>query len=73
MAAAKGAASARSPAAKTTSPKARVNVGIQKVVPVSAQLGKFLGASEASRTDAIKKVWEYIKLHNLQVFTPSYF
>ncbi|KAL4325870.1 hypothetical protein GQ457_11G020320 [Hibiscus cannabinus] len=32
----------------------------------AAKLGKFLGASEASRTGTIKKVWEYIKRHNLQ-------
>lgn len=71
-AAAKGAASGVRTAAKTVSPKSRANIGLQKVVPVSPQLGKFLGASEASRTDAIKKVWEHIKLHNLQVSIISY-
>ncbi|KAE9613206.1 hypothetical protein Lal_00027641 [Lupinus albus] len=40
--------------------------GIQKVVPVSSELGKFIGATEVSRTGAVKKVWEYIKLQNLQ-------
>ncbi|KAK8639921.1 hypothetical protein V6N13_138287 [Hibiscus sabdariffa] len=40
--------------------------GLNRVLPVSPQLGKFLGASEASRTGTIKKVWEYIKRHNLQ-------
>ncbi|XP_057448842.1 protein TRI1-like [Lotus japonicus] len=40
--------------------------GIQKVVPVSSELGKFLGSPEVSRTDAVKRVWEYIKLQNLQ-------
>ncbi|TYI15291.1 hypothetical protein ES332_A08G176300v1 [Gossypium tomentosum] len=40
--------------------------GLMRVIPVSPQLAKFLGASEASRTDAIKKIWDYIKLHNLQ-------
>ncbi|XVE99970.1 hypothetical protein REPUB_Repub03eG0245800 [Reevesia pubescens] len=40
--------------------------GFMKAMPVSPQLGKFLGASEASRTDALKKTWDYIKLHNLQ-------
>ncbi|KAL9263986.1 Upstream activation factor subunit spp27-like protein [Drosera capensis] len=40
--------------------------GILKLVPVSAQLGKFLGAEEASRPFAVKKVWEHIKLNNLQ-------
>ncbi|KAF5460225.1 hypothetical protein F2P56_020108 [Juglans regia] len=42
-------------------------MGLQKIVPISPQLGKFLGgATETSRTLAIKKVWEYVKLHNLQ-------
>ena len=67
MAAAKSATSGRATTAKTVSPKNRPNVGIQKVVPVSSQLGNFLGTSEASRTGAIKKIWEHIKLHNLQV------
>ncbi|OMP02206.1 hypothetical protein COLO4_11280 [Corchorus olitorius] len=40
--------------------------GLQRAVPISPQLGKFLGASQASRTGALKKVWDYIKLHNLQ-------
>ncbi|XVF13767.1 hypothetical protein REPUB_Repub08aG0235800 [Reevesia pubescens] len=40
--------------------------GLMRVMPVSPQLGKFLGASEASRTDALKKTWDYIKLHKLQ-------
>lgn len=40
--------------------------GIVKRVPVSPTLGKFLGTSEASRTDAVKKVWEYIRAHDLQ-------
>lgn len=42
--------------------------GILKVVPVSPQLSEFVGASEVSRSEAVKKVWQYIKLHNLQVF-----
>ncbi|KAL9259544.1 Upstream activation factor subunit spp27-like protein [Drosera capensis] len=40
--------------------------GFLKPIPVSAQLGKFLGAEEASRAFAVKKVWEHIKLNNLQ-------
>ena len=63
---AKGAPSGVKTAAKTATPK-RGNA-LQKMIPVSPQLGRFLGASEASRTDAVKKVWEHIKLHNLQVF-----
>ncbi|XWS49358.1 hypothetical protein CRYUN_Cryun13aG0156900 [Craigia yunnanensis] len=40
--------------------------GLMRVMPISPQLGKFLGASEASRTVALKKIWDYIKLHKLQ-------
>ncbi|KAK4752368.1 hypothetical protein SAY87_021166 [Trapa incisa] len=40
--------------------------GILKVTPVSPALAKFLNSSEASRTDAVKKIWSYIKLHDLQ-------
>lgn len=41
-------------------------VGILKPQPISSALGEFLGTSESSRTDAVKKVWEHIKLNNLQ-------
>ncbi|XP_009801356.1 protein TRI1-like [Nicotiana sylvestris] len=51
--------------ATVTKSRGRPN-GILKPQPVSPALGKFLGNSEASRTDAVKKVWEYIKTHNLQ-------
>ncbi|KAK7406987.1 hypothetical protein VNO78_08625 [Psophocarpus tetragonolobus] len=65
-----GGAPAKTPAKKTVTVKKtvtpRVNTGIQKVVPVSSELGNFIGASEVSRTEAIKKVWTYIKLQNLQ-------
>ncbi|EOY10365.1 SWIB/MDM2 domain - like 10 [Theobroma cacao] len=41
--------------------------GISKVTPVSPALGQFLGAQQASRTEAVKQIWTYIKSHNLQV------
>lgn len=69
--AAKKAPASGGAAAKTTVKKTvsnRGSGGIQKVVPVSSELGKFIGAPEVSRTDAVKRVWEYIKLQNLQVF-----
>nr|GEX34156.1 protein TRI1-like [Tanacetum cinerariifolium] len=47
-------------------PKRGRPAGILKVVPVSKLLGEFLGVPEVSRTDAVKKVWEYIKTNNLQ-------
>ncbi|EEF38341.1 protein TRI1 [Ricinus communis] len=41
--------------------------GILKAAPVSPALSEFLGGvPEASRTDVVKKIWDHIKLHNLQ-------
>ncbi|KAA3468563.1 upstream activation factor subunit UAF30-like [Gossypium australe] len=40
--------------------------GISKVTPVSPALGQFLGAQQASRTEAVKQIWSYIKSQNLQ-------
>ncbi|XP_030947850.1 protein TRI1-like [Quercus lobata] len=58
---------AKEKAKTTTTTKARSNIGIQKVLQISPQLGKFLdGATESSRTHAVKKVWEHVKLHHLQ-------
>lgn len=45
----------------------REGKGILKVLPVSQPLAKFIGADEAARTTAVKKIWEHIKLNNLQV------
>ncbi|GMP62432.1 hypothetical protein CsSME_00024542 [Camellia sinensis var. sinensis] len=42
--------------------------GIFKLAPVSPALHQFLGVPEAARTDAVKKTWDYIKLHNLQYY-----
>ncbi|MBA0737483.1 hypothetical protein Gogos_010943 [Gossypium gossypioides] len=41
--------------------------GISKVTLVSPALGQFLGAQQASRTEAVKQIWSYIKSQNLQV------
>ncbi|XP_023538991.1 upstream activation factor subunit UAF30-like [Cucurbita pepo subsp. pepo] len=42
------------------------STGILKVVEVSPALSNFLGVSEVSRTNAVKQIWSYIKLNNLQ-------
>ncbi|XP_057497961.1 upstream activation factor subunit UAF30-like [Actinidia eriantha] len=63
MAAAKATTPKPSSAAKTT---AKPTPAILKPLPVSPALSQFLGVPEAARTEAVKKVWEYIKLHNLQ-------
>lgn len=41
--------------------------GILKAVQVSPTLAGFLGMSETSRAEAVKQIWAYIKLNNLQV------
>ncbi|KAK9674073.1 hypothetical protein RND81_12G209100 [Saponaria officinalis] len=56
----------KSSAAAATTTVKPVKV-ILKPVPISPILKDFMGGTpEASRTEAVKKVWEYIKLHNLQ-------
>ncbi|RZB99018.1 Centromere/kinetochore protein zw10-like [Glycine soja] len=51
---------------KTVAPRT-TNSGIQKVVPVFFEVGDFLGAPQVSQTEAVNKVWAYIKLQNLQL------
>ncbi|XP_057968627.1 upstream activation factor subunit spp27-like [Malania oleifera] len=66
--------SAKSSPSKSSSSSRNSNVGsgpkrptgITKAWPVSPALCDFLGVAEASRTDAVKKIWDYIKLHSLQ-------
>ncbi|KAF8408794.1 hypothetical protein HHK36_004863 [Tetracentron sinense] len=69
MAAAKAGTRASAPTASAAATKPRILSrpnGIMKAVAVSPALRKFLGVPEVSRTDAVKKIWEYIKLNNLQ-------
>lgn len=59
---------AKSKTAASAPPRAFVRPsGIQKVSPVSPALARFIGSSESSRSDAVKKIWTYIKANNLQV------
>lgn len=45
--------------------------GITLPKPVSPTLAEFLGTNEASRAEAIKKIWDYVKSKGLQVaFSP---
>lgn len=41
--------------------------GLLKTQKVSPTLAGFLGQSEIARTEAVKQIWAYIKLNNLQV------
>ncbi|XVF56713.1 hypothetical protein PTKIN_Ptkin06aG0142300 [Pterospermum kingtungense] len=50
----------------TEKPATPRSSGIFKVTAVSPALGQFLGAQQASRTEAVKQIWTYIKSHNLQ-------
>ncbi|CAM8904613.1 unnamed protein product [Rhodiola kirilowii] len=61
LAATKGAA----PPAATEAKAPKVS-GITKPIKVSPALSKFVGAPEVSRAETMKKIWEYVKLHNLQ-------
>jgi chromatin remodeling complex protein RSC6 len=40
--------------------------GLQKPLTPSKELAGVIGAGEVSRGEAVKKIWEYIKKHNLQ-------
>uniref|UniRef100_A0A0D9VZB1 DM2 domain-containing protein n=1 Tax=Leersia perrieri TaxID=77586 RepID=A0A0D9VZB1_9ORYZ len=58
------AAASNSPAA--AAPKKRAATGLTKPRPVSPALQAVVGASEIPRTEALKRLWAYIKQHNLQ-------
>ncbi|OMO95184.1 hypothetical protein CCACVL1_05510 [Corchorus capsularis] len=60
---------AATPKPKASKPAAPRTTGINKVTPVSPALGQFLGTQQASRTEAVKQIWTYIKSHNLQVLS----
>lgn len=70
MAAAKAGVKVEAPAPKAAG---KMNTGILKPLRVSRAMEKFVGASEISRPGAIKKIWEHIKLNQLQVVIPSCF
>ncbi|EYU27179.1 hypothetical protein ABFS82_02G130100 [Erythranthe guttata] len=53
-------------AAKPSKEKKASTSGIMKPTPISPTLQSLVGAPEISRVGAVKKIWEYIKLHNLQ-------
>lgn len=47
-------------------PKRKQGGGFTKPLQLSESLSEFLGAEFMARTEVVKKLWEYIKLHNLQ-------
>ena len=44
----------------------KVNPALMKPMQPSKELAAVVGAKPLSRPDAVSKVWEYIKKHNLQ-------
>ena len=68
VAASKAAAPATKAAAKTAEPaKKRVpNAAFLKPLTPSAELAAIIGDQPLPRTEVTKKVWEYIKKHDLQ-------
>ncbi|XVF42729.1 hypothetical protein PTKIN_Ptkin01aG0387200 [Pterospermum kingtungense] len=63
----KKATTSKAKSEKRAAPQTTIRpTGIFKLTPVSPALGRFLGAPQASRTDAVKQIWVYIKSQNLQ-------
>ena len=68
--AAKKAAAPAKPAAKPAAKKApaarKPNAAFMKAMTPSASLAAIVGATALPRTEVTKKVWDYIKKHDLQ-------
>lgn len=63
--AAKPAAAAKKPAAEKPAVR-KPNAAFMKPMTISPTLAAVIGAAPMPRTEVTKKVWEYIKKHNLQ-------
>ncbi|MBC3869955.1 MULTISPECIES: SWIB/MDM2 domain-containing protein [Undibacterium] len=63
--AAKPAAAAKKPAAEKPAAR-KPNAAFMKPMTISPTLAAVIGAAPMPRTEVTKKVWEYIKKHNLQ-------
>jgi upstream activation factor subunit UAF30 len=57
---------AAAPAAKKAAVKRAPNAAFLKPLTPSPALAAIIGAAPLPRTEVTKKVWEYIKKHNLQ-------
>ncbi|MBU0916679.1 SWIB/MDM2 domain-containing protein [Aquabacterium parvum] len=60
------AAATKAPAAKKAAAKRAPNAAFAKPLTPSPVLAAVIGAAPAPRTEVTKKIWEYIKKHNLQ-------
>jgi chromatin remodeling complex protein RSC6 len=68
---AKKAAPKKATAKKAAAPKKaksarKPNAAFMKALTPSAELAAVIGASAAARTEVVKKLWAYIRKHNLQ-------
>ena len=45
---------------------ANTNSAFMKPMPVSSELAEVVGAGPMPRSEVVKKLWEYIKKHDLQ-------
>ena len=61
----KKAAKSKKQTAKKTS-KRKPNAAFMKALVPSASLAAVVGAKALARTEVVKKMWQYIKKHNLQ-------
>jgi len=52
--------------ATTAKKESKPNTGFMKPVTPSAVLANVIGAEPMPRTEVTKKIWEYIKKHDLQ-------
>ena len=64
--AAKPAAAAKAPATAKPAAERKPNAAFMKPMTISPTLAAVIGAAPIPRTEVTKKVWEYIKQHNLQ-------
>ena len=63
--AAKKKASKKAPAKKKAA-KRKPNAAFMKPMKISAELGAVIGNNPMPRTEVTKKIWAYIKKHDLQ-------
>ncbi len=66
MAIAKKKAAKKPAAKKKVAAKRKPNAAFMKPMTPSALLGAVIGAGPMPRTEVTKKIWVYIKKHNLQ-------
>ncbi|MFZ6848532.1 SWIB/MDM2 domain-containing protein [Undibacterium sp. RuRC25W] len=64
--AAKAAAAPKKEAAAKPAAARKPNAAFMKPMTISPTLAAVIGAAAIPRTEVTKKVWEYIKKHNLQ-------